>query len=95
MIHWIQNARSGKFADFNGNSYRPGGLTVPTAVFYGNYDYLGDPVDVGQLLLQLRASNRLVDSQAYEYAHMDFVWAYDAATSLYPRILNLLRSYNP
>jgi len=94
MIHWIQNARSGDFAALDGTSYDIRNIRVPTAVYYGTYDYLGDTMDVAEVLNALTDAGQLVDSQSYEFAHMDFVWAYDAASLVYPRILSLLSTYS-
>jgi len=94
MIHWIQNARSGDFGAFDGSSYDISNIRIPTAVYYGTSDYLGDTMDVADVLNYLTDAGQLVDSQSYDYAHMDFVWANDAAYSVYPRVLTLLSTYS-
>jgi len=94
MIHWIQNARTGLFASLDGTSYDIGDIKVPTAVYYGTYDYLGDTMDVADVLNSLTDAGQLVDSQSYQFAHMDFVWSNDAASLVYPRILTLMSTYS-
>jgi len=93
LIHWLENTRSGQFQAYNnGPDYIPSQITCPVAVFYGSNDYLADPVDV-QTLISATGSSIVFTQEIEGFAHMDFTWAYSAATQVYPDVLNLLQKY--
>jgi len=66
--------------------------SLPLALFTGSQDYLADPTDVAHLLTVLPKAPVLVHNEP-TYAHMDFLWAEDANTLIYPLILQLLSKY--
>lgn len=88
----IQNARSGKFADFYGVEYDPHNIPCPVAVYYGTSDYLAVPQDVQQLISRLPV---VADSaEVTGFAHLDFVWSPTAYNTFYRKLLALLEKYN-
>jgi len=67
----------------------------PIALYSGGQDELADPVDVADLVASLEESNKnlVLHKQIPLYAHLDFLWAVDAATLIYPQVLELLNKY--
>jgi len=90
LMQWIQNCRTGEFADINGRKYDVSTITNPVAVFYGTNDLLATEKDIKYLASLLR---NLVLLRQNGFAHMDFTWAPDAASTIYPEILSLLNRY--
>jgi pimeloyl-ACP methyl ester carboxylesterase len=92
MQHWITMAREGTFAKFDGKPVNVPSLSVPTLVYSGKTDYLAGPQDIKTLIQKL--GSNVIDHQELNYGHMDFVWAEDAATLLYPRILKFVKQHS-
>jgi len=67
--------------------------TLDYALFTGSNDYLADPADVENLVSQLPKAPVMWHNEP-SYAHVDFIWAPDAATKIYPLILSLLKKYD-
>jgi len=67
-------------------------MTVKTATFSGNKDWISNPTDVAWLLPQLQQHvfHKTIDY----YDHLDFIWSTDAAIVLYPNIINVINNYN-
>jgi len=87
IVHWIRNARSGKFADMNDAVFDVSRLSVPTVVYYGTNDMLGDPTDV-QTLASTIASTALKKLGAIpNFSHMDFTWSPNAAGPVYTPVV--------
>jgi len=70
-------------------------VTVPTALYWGDNDWLADPTDI-QILYQ---SNILPNVVVYKqvnwngFNHADFIWAIDVKTLLYDDIIALAKNY--
>jgi pimeloyl-ACP methyl ester carboxylesterase len=65
-------------------------LSVPTALFSGSHDYLGDPKDVEKIVKEAPASMIVHQDVQEDYAHLDFVWAPNANTRIYNQVVSLL-----
>lgn len=66
-------------------------LTVPTALFHGTTDTLADLTDVAWVKAELP---NLVYERQYDYFnHLDFIWGLNAASTVYPDIINLMKQY--
>lgn len=70
-------------------------LAVPTALFAGSDDYLGNPTDVQHLIDVLPASTVVHSEEVPSFAHLDFTWGEDAHTFVYAPIVNLMKQFNP
>eukprot|EP01116_Phalansterium_solitarium_P013435 TRINITY_DN30799_c0_g1_i1.p1 TRINITY_DN30799_c0_g1~~TRINITY_DN30799_c0_g1_i1.p1 ORF type:complete len:385 (-),score=120.36 TRINITY_DN30799_c0_g1_i1:136-1290(-) len=108
MVHWAQMVRSKTYEKFDygreGNMEHYGQPTppaydltkfptnLPVALFTGGHDYLADPTDVAKLISLLVTPPFVHDEPSY--AHCDPIWAPDAATLIYPKIFELLSTYN-
>jgi len=106
--HWGQEVESGLFQMFNfgeqGNMQHynqstpplydigkmPTGL--PVAIFSGGRDYLADPTDIATLIKDLPVPP-VLHHVSPTYSHMDFLWAENANTEIYPSVLGLLQKY--
>ena len=65
-------------------------VTVPTALFYGEHDYLADPTDVKRLIKELPESTIVFENYQRDYAHLDYTWAYNANDRIYKDVVDLL-----
>eukprot|EP00932_Pfiesteria_piscicida_P004758 SRR837773.14663.p1 GENE.SRR837773.14663~~SRR837773.14663.p1 ORF type:complete len:295 (+),score=93.29 SRR837773.14663:102-887(+) len=109
MVHWGQGMRNEVFQMYDygrkGNMehynqttpppYRLEDLTVPTVLVTGDLDYLADPKDVATLMSKLPKSVLKKQIRMPTYAHLDFTWAKDAYTELYPQLVDLLKDAAP
>lgn len=75
--------------------YKMSDLRVKTALFSGGHDILADKADVEKLVDVLPASSLVHHEVVQDYAHLDFIWAADAQTIVYPGVLNLLKQHSP
>ena len=65
-------------------------MATRTAVFFGQYDALGDPTD-GERLLTAIPSRFLAHSEVIPgYAHADFLYANTVVATTYSKVLRLL-----
>jgi len=98
MRHWIQNARSGNFNSMDQTinyELQIHTMQVPTAIFSGSEDKLGDTQDIASLVASLTQSKQLIHNKIIPgYSHMDFTWAQDAAKFVYQDILTLVGQYS-
>uniref|UniRef100_A0A8B9IRD9 AB hydrolase-1 domain-containing protein n=1 Tax=Amazona collaria TaxID=241587 RepID=A0A8B9IRD9_9PSIT len=107
IIHWSQEAHSGKFQAYDWGSskknmekyqqampplYNVEEMTVPTAVWTGGQDLLADPQDVAILLSQIK---RLIYHKRIPgWAHLDFIWGLNAPLHVYNEVIDLMQK-NP
>lgn len=109
MVHWGQAIRKEFFRMYDEGSaaknlarynqttppaYNLTQLTVPTVLYTGAEDYLADSADVATLMAQLAPGVLLKRFNLPTYAHLDFTWADDANTFLYPDMLQVLANYS-
>jgi len=109
MRQWTQGVKHNTFQMFdygtrrlnrqhygtdNPPQYNLSAVHVPTALFYGDHDWLADPKDVQQLISELPAETIVYQDEQTDYAHLDYTWAYGAGTRIYSTVVNLVNQYN-
>jgi len=111
VVHWFQIIQSSKFQMFDDcmaavNSlnpydryttkalphYRTMQLKCPVACFYGGRDNLPNTKAV---LANIPKDKVALFHKEEEYEHLDFMWAKDTGKKICPRVLSLLKEYNP
>jgi pimeloyl-ACP methyl ester carboxylesterase len=107
MMHWAQSVRKEEFSMYDygkeGNMehyhqptapvFNISNIATPTALFSGGEDWLGDPMDVAQLRADYNPEYLVVDNFQQSYAHLDFVWAINANTLIYPEVIATINKY--
>jgi pimeloyl-ACP methyl ester carboxylesterase len=108
IIHFAQGVQSGNFQAFDYGSaqanqmhynqstpplYGLSEITVPTAIFWSDDDWLADPEDVSYIFENMR-------SIVYEkfipgYNHLDFIWALTANQLIYRDLIRVMHNYHP
>jgi len=96
--HWAQAVKRNKFEWFDYGTrylnekhygspdpplYDLSAIKVPTALFYGDNDILADPTDVQQLISELSPDIIVHQNHQSSFAHLDFVWGFDAYDLIY------------
>ena len=71
-------------------AYNVSQLTVQTALFYGEKDWLADPQDVHQLINTLPPDVFFFKKNITFYDHLDFIWGVDAASEVYDVIISCI-----
>ena len=66
-------------------------VNVPVALYWGYNDWLADPIDVK--FLQRNLPNIVDDLGIVDYDHLDFIWAINANTVLYERMIKLIGTF--
>jgi hypothetical protein len=66
--------------------YNLSNYNIPTAIFRGGNDFLADAEDIERLFAEVSSEYIVHDMLIDDYAHLDFVWAYDAYQLLYPEV---------
>lgn len=108
IVHWAQGVRQPVFGEFDygkdGNlreygqetapQFNLSSFSVPTFLVTGTHDVLNNETDIDLLLKALPSEVQRGHIQIPGYAHMDMVWAEDAAELLYPQILSALKSFS-
>ena len=94
--HQMYDYGSGKenFAHYNQTTaplYHVQAVKMPVALYYANNDWLADPQDVNYLRKNL--PNIVDDFEISDWNHLDFLWATNANTRLYERMIKLMKKY--
>ncbi|XP_066477512.1 lipase member M-like [Tiliqua scincoides] len=103
ILHWRQGGESGLFRYFDYGSeenqarynqscppeYKIEDMAVPTAVWSGGKDLLGNPEDTLNLLP--RINNLIYHENISDWNHWDFVWGLNAPERMYNKIIQLMR----
>jgi len=111
VVHWFQIIQSTKFQMFDDcmivnnasnpydryatkalPQYRTTQLQCPVACFYGGNDNLPNTT---ALLASLPKDKVVLFHEEAEYEHLDFMWAKDTGTKICPKVLSLVKQYNP
>jgi pimeloyl-ACP methyl ester carboxylesterase len=106
MAHWSQLVRTGKFEAFDHGveqnlimygteypeEYNVSNIKVPIAIYYGDKDYLANPKDIEEYLLE-KLPNVVYKEKIADFKHNDFVWGKHACTKVYISLLDLLNKY--
>ncbi|KAJ8728626.1 hypothetical protein PYW07_006322 [Mythimna separata] len=105
LVHYAQEIKqSGRFQKFDYGAkenfkeygtvtppeYPLHKITLPIALFSANNDWLSSDVDVTNLYVQLANPIDHYIVPLKEFNHIDFLWAVDAPTLVYARLLQLL-----
>jgi lysosomal acid lipase/cholesteryl ester hydrolase len=105
MMHWLQAALTPTFQRYDFGTpelnvehygttspplYDLSKLQVNTALFSGGNDYLADSTDVQKIRNEVPSSRIVYDDVQEDYAHLDFVWAYNANERIYSQVVQLL-----
>jgi len=108
MFHWLQGVMTPTFQKYDFGSadanvakygvsepplYDLGRLAVPTALFYGQHDYLADSDDVARLMSEVPVDKVVLTDFQDDFAHLDYTWAYDANVRIYGTVSSLLTQY--
>jgi lysosomal acid lipase/cholesteryl ester hydrolase len=108
VVHWFQILKAKKFQMFDdclenaysGNEtytaytlpqYRLSQVRTPVACFCGGRDTLPQSE---KLIASLPKDKVVFVHTEEKYEHLDFMWAKNVATNIYPKILTLLHKYN-
>ena len=65
-------------------------FSIPTAIFSGSNDWMADPIDVQKLYDSIDPQYIVHSDVQADYAHLDFVWATNAAERIYTQVQALL-----
>jgi len=65
--------------------------TLPKLLIYGSVDELVHPTDLAFLVDQIH-SPQLIAKEALNYNHTDYLWDPQAATDLYPTVIDFIKS---
>jgi len=102
LAHWVQACEGqGIFSQYSdqGNGVIPYDLTilardksVQLAIIYGDADLVADALDHQTLIAKIGGVSRLMSPPIVikGFAHLDFTYAYNAATLFHPKIFDLL-----
>lgn len=107
LVHYIQEARSGRFCQFDWgsneeNMVKYGSITPPdynlnnvrarVILHYSDNDWLSAPLDVQRLYMKLpNAEMNHIPDKKFE--HMDFVWGSSTMNILYKPIITSMKLY--
>lgn len=69
-------------------------VDIPVSVYWGGNDWLATPQNVQTILRKLpQKPFQPISNYMPHYSHLDFVWGLDAATALYPNIIQFFQKY--
>ncbi|XP_012231415.1 lipase 3 [Linepithema humile] len=105
MIHFLQEIRSGKFRQYDYGrkknmqiykapqppDYNLSNITTPIALFYADNDWLNNVIDVKRLYNSLTNVLDTYRVSFPKFNHIDFLWAKDAPTLVYDRLLQIMK----
>jgi pimeloyl-ACP methyl ester carboxylesterase len=108
VVHFAQMVKSGKFQMFDygdaGNMqhynqktaplYHVEAVKTPVSLFTADNDWLADPYDVN-MNLRPKLSTIAFQKNLHDWNHLDFVWGEDAATRIYPDVINIINGKIP
>lgn len=105
VLHWgqlikAQNLRAFDFGSRMANmkaygsyeppEYDPGRINIPTYLYWGDVDDLGDPDDVK--ILENRMNSSIRGSFMFrDVNHLEFVWGLNAPQFVYPKLIRTLK----
>jgi len=103
LAHWSQLVRSGTFHAFDYGEaenlklygqatpqiYDLKNIHIPVAAFYGDLDYLANPIDIESFLLK-ELPNVVKAKKIENFKHNDFVWGRNAWEKVYHDVVELL-----
>ncbi len=69
-------------------------MEVPTALFWGDKDYLGDPTDVKRTIIP-SVQNMIASCELKDFNHLDFIWGMRAPSEVYMKILKHIEDNTP
>ncbi|PSN46066.1 Lipase 1 [Blattella germanica] len=99
IIHYAQEIKSGKFQPYIEDAsnivteYDLSKITAPIDIFYADNDWLASPVDVKRLAVKLNQTAGINRIAFDKFNHVDFVWAKDAFSLVYEKVLQDLEKY--
>jgi len=109
IIHWAQMRMSKKMQMYDFGSakeniarygqpdpplYNLSRLNVPTYLFYSDSDWLADPIDVNNSLLNVISGKFLKFTKKLpNFNHLDFIWGERAAEEVYSEIIKYAQQY--
>lgn len=108
VIHFAQEIRDGgKFQRFDYGAqnnmkvygqdtppqYRMNNITLPIALFCADNDWLAGLADMKKIYRQLKNPIEYYEVPMQDFNHLDFLWANDAPTLVYNKLVELLIPY--
>lgn len=104
VIHFLQMVNSGLFQKYNfgenGNLKNYGQphppvydltkMQVPTALFWGDLDWLADPQDIKNSIIPY-IQNLIGNYEYSDFNHLDFIWGLNAASQVYDKVIQIIR----
>ncbi|XP_032510738.2 lipase 3-like [Danaus plexippus] len=108
MIHFGQLYKSNKFANFDHGwlrnkyiygtfkppEYNLSAIRTPVFLHYGDNDWLSAPDDVDKLFHQVSSVVGKYRVPHDKFNHLDFIFAIDARTLVYDRIIKIMSRFN-
>lgn len=91
MMDWGAEKNKKMYGQVTPPFYDLSKVRVPTALFYGDHDYLADPEDVKKLIAELPPSTIVHENAQPKFAHLDYTWAYNANEHIYNDVVDLLQ----
>ncbi|CAG0923224.1 unnamed protein product [Notodromas monacha] len=108
VIHYAQEVNAKKFQHYDfgkiGNlenygtlsppEYSIESVTSPVIAFWGNNDWLAEPVDVEWLTTRLPNLIKSIRVPFDKFNHLDFLWGIDAPQLVYDPILEMMQAFH-
>ncbi|XP_012285753.1 lipase 3 isoform X2 [Orussus abietinus] len=107
VVHYAQEIQSGEFRQFDYGSstnkrvynnttppsYDLTKINVPVAIYYADNDWLASVNDVLRFYTKLPIKAGKYRVPYPKFSHLDFLWAIDAPSMIYTRVLSMLQQY--